>query len=50
MRVNGTLCSKVRLAPQLGNELEDRFETGVSPGDSDQPCEGRPGRRADGVD
>ena len=29
VRVNGTLCSKVRLVPQLGNELEDRFETGV---------------------
>ncbi len=29
VRVNGTLCSKVKLVPQLGNELEDRFETGV---------------------
>jgi len=29
VRVNGTLCSKLKLAPQPGNELEDRFETGV---------------------
>ncbi|MGB2609485.1 MAG: hypothetical protein WBC80_10940 [Isosphaeraceae bacterium] len=29
VRVNGTLCSKLKLVPQLDNELEDRFETGV---------------------